>query len=60
MRGRVLTLESLRAGFQGQSEPVDHAGWIVSDQETVFCWVPDLYLTMLVTLVFFWNYLLTR
>jgi hypothetical protein len=28
--------------------PVHHKGWMISGQETVFCWVPVPYLTMVV------------
>jgi len=24
----------------GRSEPAHHEGWMISGQETVFCWVP--------------------
>jgi hypothetical protein len=34
--------------------PVHHEGWMISDQETVFCWVPVPYLTMVVSSVAFY------
>jgi hypothetical protein len=27
-------------GAWNEHPPVHHEGWMVSDQETVFCWVP--------------------
>jgi hypothetical protein len=43
-----------------QHPPAHFEGWMVSGQETVFCWV-SVQLTMVVTLVaFFLNYLFTN
>ncbi len=36
-----------------QHPPAHREGWMVSGQETVFCWVPVPYLTMVVTSVAF-------
>jgi hypothetical protein len=41
-----------------QYPPVDHEGWMVSGQETVFCWVPVPWLTMVASSVGFFSYLL--
>jgi hypothetical protein len=37
-----------------QHPPVHHEGWMVSDMETVFCWVPVPWLTMVVSSVVFY------
>jgi hypothetical protein len=42
-----------KAQICGHSEPAPtnahHQGWMICDQETVFCWVPVPYLTMVVS-----------
>jgi len=32
-----------------QHPPAHHEGWMVSGEEAVFCWVPDLWVTMVVS-----------
>ncbi len=39
-----------------QHPPVHHEGWMKSDQETVFCWLPVPWLTMVVKLSYFLCY----
>ncbi len=34
-----------------QHPPVQHQGWMICDQETVFCWVPVPWLTRVVSSV---------
>jgi hypothetical protein len=36
-----------------QHPPVHHEGWMVNDYETIFCWVPVPYPTMVVISVTF-------
>jgi hypothetical protein len=43
---------------ENQYPPVDHEGWMVSGQETVFCWVAVPWLTMVASSVAFFSYLL--
>jgi hypothetical protein len=43
-----------------QHPPVHHQGWMICEQETVLCWVPVPYLTMVVSSVGFIYYLPTR
>jgi hypothetical protein len=63
MVGRWL---SVRPQVNRQHQPVHHEGWMVSDRETIFCWVPVCqsfvvcactYVTAFVPLLFFLVYL---
>jgi hypothetical protein len=44
----LSTLGCSSAATMNQHPPVHHQGWMICDQETVFCWVPVSYLTMVV------------
>jgi hypothetical protein len=43
-----------------QHPPAHHEGWMVTGQESAFCWVPAQKLTMVVSSVAFFYYLPTN
>jgi hypothetical protein len=53
-----FSLCSLARG--NQHPPVHRGGWMVHDQQTVFCWAPIPYLIMVVSSVAFFYYLATN
>ncbi len=56
----IFVFLEIKIQFVNQHPPVHHEGWMISGQETVFCWVPVPYLTLVVSLVAFIFYLTTN
>jgi len=50
-RMQKTTEEVLVEATVNQHLPVHYQGWMICDQETVFCWVPVPLLTMVVSSV---------
>jgi hypothetical protein len=60
VQGFKSLVSKLLFNLIGHSEPADYEGWMVSGQETVFCWVPIPNLNMVVSsALFFTTYVLT-
>jgi len=58
MSNKAKTMKGQNSATVNQHPPAHREGWMVSGQETVFCWVPVPQLTMVVSSVaFFLSYL---